>query len=108
MLAAMSERPEERDAKLGEDPDDGDDAPAPTPFDHPMFFPAMLFAVALWFGYDGFFSTDPDLADDKAFNRGGFVLWVVLFLYYGYRGLQEMRATEQADAHEGDRPDPIE
>jgi hypothetical protein len=27
--------------------------PPPTPFDHPLFLPVLLFAGMLWFGYDG-------------------------------------------------------
>jgi hypothetical protein len=84
-----------------------DTAPAPTPFDHPMFLPAMLFAFALWFGYDGFLNDDPDMMEHRTFNRGGFALWVVLLAWYGYRGLKEMR-EDAARADGDDRPDPIE
>lgn len=85
-----------------------DEAPAPTPFDHPMFLPALLFAFALWFGYDGFLNTDPEMMEHQGFNRGGFALWVVLFLYYGWRGLQEMREANEAEPSDADRPDPTE
>jgi hypothetical protein len=34
-------------------------APAPPgPFDHPYFLPGLLFAIALWFGYDGWFNEE--------------------------------------------------
>jgi hypothetical protein len=78
------------------------EAPAPTPFDHPLFLPALLFAFALWFGYDGFLNDDPEMMEHQTFNRVFFAVWVVLLGYYGYRGLQEMR-EDRADAETRDR-----
>jgi len=102
----MANVPEEQDRTPGAN--ETDEAPAPTPFDHPLFLPALLFAFALWFGYDGFLNTDPDMMKHQTFNRGGFALWVALFLYYGYRGLQELREDEAAASADGDRPDATE
>jgi hypothetical protein len=94
--------PEERSERAGPDAHPTEDARAPTPFDHPMFLPAMLFAFALWFGYDGFLNDDPDMLEHRTFNRVGFALWLVLLGWYGYRGVQEMRE----DAARTDRDDP--
>ena len=104
----MPDTPEEHEASGPEpgtpEPFDGEEAPAPTPFDHPMFLPVLLFAFALWFGYDGFLNDDPDMMEHQGFNRGGFVLWVVLMLYYGYKGIREMRedAAGAGDCEPGD------
>lgn len=98
----MTETPEERESEAAED-----EAPAPTPFDHPMFMPALLFAFALWFGYDGFLNDDPDMLEHQMFNRVGFGLWLLLLAYYGYRGLRELREGEPPSV-DSDRPDPID
>ena len=33
-----------------------DDERAASPFDHPAFLPVLVWAMALWFGYDGWFN----------------------------------------------------
>jgi hypothetical protein len=63
----------------------------PTPFDNPLFLPVLLFAGMLWFGYDGFLTSDPDMLEHQTFNRGGFAVLALLTLYYGYKGLKEYR-----------------
>lgn len=87
----MASPPEEPESADSDETGSAEEAPAPTPFDHPMFLPALLFAFALWFGYDGFLNTDPDMVEHSTFNRVGFALWVVLLAYYGVRGIREMR-----------------
>ncbi len=75
-------------------------APPPTPFDHPLFLPALLLAGVVWFGYDGFLNQDPDMLEHQTFNRVGFVLLAVATLWYGRKGLTEMkelRAESEAD-----------
>ena len=106
MLLAMPETAEERSdiPSEGENPEE---APAPTPFDHPLFLPVLLFAFSLWFGYDGFLNDDPDMMEHQTFNRVGFAVWVVLLAYYGYRGLREMR-EDAARPGDPERPDPID
>ena len=68
---------------------------APTPFDHPLFFPALMLAALVWFGYDGWINADYQPGGDKhesqAFSRWGAGVLVLLVVYYGYRGLEELR-----------------
>ncbi len=106
MLRAMPETPEERE-RTPNDSEKPEEAPAPTPFDHPLFLPALLFAFALWFGYDGFLNDDPDMMEHQTFNRVGFAVWVALLAYYGYRGLQELR-EDASSPGDPDRPDSID
>jgi hypothetical protein len=46
-----AEAQEAEQARAGEDEDD-----AGSPFDHPAFLPVLLWGLALWFGYDGWFN----------------------------------------------------
>jgi hypothetical protein len=46
-----------------------DDEQAGSPFDHPAFLPVLVFAMALWFGYDGWFN---ESIESVRFNRYGF------------------------------------
>jgi hypothetical protein len=66
---------------------------APTPLDHPLFLPVLFVGLALWFGYDAYFTVDPDMLEHQDFNRYGFRVLVFLGLLYGYRGACEMKAT---------------
>jgi len=77
---------------------DGRPETPPTPFDHPLFLPALLFAGMLWFGYDGFINQDPEMHEHQEFNRYGFVALTLATIWYGYKGLKEFRADREADA----------
>ncbi len=81
----------ERSAESDEDEDEED---TPSPFDHPAFLPVLLWALALWFGYDGFINQDPDMLEHVAFNRWGFGILVVGAVYYTVQAIREMRAAE--------------
>jgi hypothetical protein len=70
--------------------------PPPTPFDHPLFLPVLLFAGMLWFGYDGWIETDPDMLEHRTFNRGGFAVLTVLTGWFGYKGLVEFKEDKAA------------
>ncbi|MCS5634954.1 MAG: tetratricopeptide repeat protein [Myxococcota bacterium] len=77
--------------------------PPPTPFDHPLFLPALLVAGVLWFGYDGWINTDPEMLEHQDFNRYGFGVLLVLGAWFGYRGWgewQEDRAKARAKKEE--------
>ena len=74
--------------------------PPPTPFDHPLFLPILLLAGVLWFGYDGWINTDPEMVEHQDFNRYGFGVLVLLCGWFGYKGWnewQEDRAKAAAD-----------
>jgi len=90
------------DDDLGQ-PHDATDEDAPTPFDHPLFFPALLFAGLLWFGYDGWLNPDYQPGGDKhesmGFSRWGAGGLLVALLYSGYRGLQELRESSQSNGN---------
>ena len=76
----------ERDAEQAEDDED-----APSPFDHPAFLPVLLWGLALWFGYDGWFNESIEAVD---FNRYGFGVLVVAAVYYTFKAVREARAAE--------------
>lgn len=68
---------------------------APTPFDHPLFLPTLLTGLALWFGYDGWLTTDPNMLEHATFNR---VVFVPLFLgaiYTGITGYKEWKEDRE-------------
>ena len=74
----------ERNAPTGE----SDDEDAPSPFDHPAFLPVLLWALALWFGYDGWFNENIEAVN---FNRYGFGLLALAAIYYTIRAVRETR-----------------
>jgi len=70
----------------------------PTPFDHPLFLPVLLFAGMLWFGYDGWIETDPDMVEHQSFNRYGFGVLTLLTAWFGYKGWGEYKEEQAAKA----------
>ena len=83
MLIRMA--PDEPDPQ---NPSESTDAPelAPTPLDHPLFLPVLFAGVAIWFGYDAYFTSDPDMLEHLDFNRYGFRVLIFVTFLYGYRG----------------------
>ena len=79
--------------------------PPPTPFEHPLFLPALLVAGMLWFGYDGWINQDPDMLEHKTFNQVGFVLLTIGAAWFGRKGWQEWQA-ERREKAAPPRPDP--
>lgn len=69
--------------------------PSPTPFDHPLSFPLLLFVLSLWFGYDGFISSK---IKSVMFNRVMFGLCFGGFLFTLRIGLNEMRMLRERAA----------
>jgi hypothetical protein len=65
-----------------------------SPFDHPAFLPAVLWPMALWFGYDGWINQDPDMLEHLTFNRWGFGVLVVLGIYFTVQAVREMRRSD--------------
>ncbi len=71
--------------------------PPPNPIHHPLFLPVLLVAFSLWFGYDGFLTTDPDMLEHQNFNRIMFAIMLPLCLWMVPRGVKEFR-EDQAQA----------
>jgi len=97
---------ERDDRETGPD-DEGD---APTPFDHPLFFPAVLFAALVWFGYDGWLNPEYQPGGSKheslGFSQWGAAALLVALVYSSFRGLQELREKgESGEADPHDRRD---
>lgn len=88
MLPSMAEDPEKPQDRGSED---GGPELASTPLDHPLFLPVLFAGVSVWFGYDAYFTTDPDMLEHLDFNRYGFRILVFLTALYGYRGSCELR-----------------
>jgi len=88
------------DSETNRDPG-ADEEFSPTPFDHPLFFPAIMFAGLIWFGYDGWINPEyqpgGEKHDSQGFSRWGAGALVLLVTYYGYRGLQELRERDLPD-----------
>ena len=78
---ARPERPERR-------------GPPPNPLYHPLFLPILLVAFSLWFGYDGFLTTDPDMLHHQTFNRIMFGIMLPICLWVVPRGLKEFREDQ--------------
>ncbi len=92
--------PEELDPTLDQGEFEEEESP-PTPFDHPLFLPVLLFAGMLWFGYDGWIETDPDMLEHRAFNRYGFGALTLLTAWFGYKGWGEYKEDQAAKAADG-------
>ena len=68
------------------------DEDASSPFDHPAFLPVLLWGLAIWFGWDGWFN--PEIKSIM-FNRVGFGVLVVLGVYFTIQSLRESRARDR-------------
>jgi len=84
---AMSE-----EGRKTEDPKSGGGSTVSTPFDRPFFMPVLLFFLALWFGYDGWFNEE---IESIMFNRVVFGLLLVLTIYTTYQDLREVRRPKE-------------
>jgi hypothetical protein len=60
---------DERSREPAPDAATEDDEEGSSPFDHPAFLPVLLWALAIWFGYDGWFN---EKIESVRFNRYGF------------------------------------
>jgi hypothetical protein len=70
--------------------------PPPNPLYHPLFLPVLLVAFSLWFGWDGFLTTDPDMLEHQNFNRIMFVIMLPFCLWMVPRGIKEFREEQAA------------
>ncbi len=69
------------------DPAD-DDEQASSPFDHPAFLPVLVWAMAVWFGYDGWWN---EQIESVRFNRYGFGFLVAAGSYFTLVELTRVR-----------------
>jgi hypothetical protein len=79
---------EPKDSKTG-----SDGAPVSTPFEKPFFMPVLLFLLALWFGYDGWFNEE---IESIMFNRVVFGLLVILVIYTTYQDVRDVRKSKES------------
>lgn len=102
-LGTMSDeqRQQSMESKSNE-PDDGyddeDDDDMESPFDHPAFLPVVLWALSIWFGYDGWINQDPDMLEHSTFNRWGFVALTLGGIYYTIQAVRELRDSDESDS----------
>jgi hypothetical protein len=72
---------------------DASAAPVTTPFEKPFFMPVLLFLLALWFGYDGWFNEE---IKSITFNRVVFCGLVVMVIYTTYQDIREVRKSKHS------------
>ena len=72
--------------------------PPPNPLYHPLFLPVLLIGFSLWFGYDGFLTTDEDMLKHQGFNRIMFAIMLPICLWMVPRGIKEFREEQAAAA----------
>ncbi len=62
----------------------------------PYIFPLALAGMGLWFSYDGWLSTDPDMQEHLMFNRVGSVIllpWAVIDFFRTWRSENQYKKT---------------
>jgi len=70
--------------------------PPPNPIHHPLFLPVLLVAFTLWFGYDAFLTTDPEMAEHQTFNRIMYLVMQPICFRAIPRGITEFLEDQQA------------
>ena len=88
----MSER--SSDAPQGQDTERR--GPPPNPIHHPLFLPVLLVAFILWFGFDGFITTDPEMLEHRNFNRIMYLVMQPICLRAVPRGIAEFLEDQEA------------
>ncbi len=73
------------------------------PFDHPWFLPFLLYAFALWFGYDGWFNENIKAV---TFNRVLAPIWLAGALYYTFQNIRDQRRARERAAQHTDASSP--
>lgn len=72
--------------------------PPPNPLYHPLFLPVLLVAFCLWFGWDAFLTTDPDMLEHQTFNQVMFFITLPICLWVVPRGIKEHREDQEKAA----------
>ncbi len=91
----MSEAPSDPAPPTTDRPDRR--GPPPNPIHHPLFLPVLLVAFTLWFGYDAFLTTDPEMHEHQTFNRIMYLVMQPICFRAIPRGITEFLA-DQSDA----------
>lgn len=68
--------------------------PPPNPLYHPLFLPILLTLFSLWFGWDGFFTTDPEMLEHRTFNQVMFFLILPICAFAVPRGIKEFHEEQ--------------
>jgi hypothetical protein len=72
--------------------------PPPNPIHHPLFLPVLLVAFTLWFGFDAFLTTDPEMQEHQTFNRIMYLVMQPICLRAVPRGITEFFEDQQSAA----------
>ena len=91
-LVGMSEDQRQNDNQ--QDDENGEDQPAPTPFDNPFFLPVVLWALAAWFAWDVITGAEA-YQKYPLFNLGGLAILAPAALYYTWSAIKEHRADRE-------------
>ncbi len=76
-----------------------------TPFDYPFVFPALLFALMLWFGWDGWMNPK---TKSVMFNRIMFGIFAVCCVWTAsvdWRVMKKMKAKKEAESESASETD---
>jgi hypothetical protein len=71
----------------------------------PYLFPFGLFCFGLWFFYDGWISTNPDMQEHLMFNRIGSAIllpWALIDFFRTHKSEKEYKARKMASTTESD------
>ena len=69
--------------------------PPPNPLYHPLFLPVLMVGFMLWFFWDGFITTDPEMLEHQTFNRVFFGITLLFSLRFVPRGIREFREERE-------------
>lgn len=100
-VPAMSEQSDEiKSGSLPESPDTGGQpvrrGPPPNPLYHPLFLPILLVVFTLWFGFDAFLTSDPEMAQHQTFNRIMYLVMQPICFRTVPRGISEFLEDQEA------------
>ena len=98
-MADLEQEEPRTDDAAGASPGEDEDE-ASSPFDHPAFLPVLIWGLAIWFGFDGWFNPKIEAV---MFNRYGFGVLVALGIYFTIQSIREVRSRDSQSG--GDRVD---
>ncbi len=80
--------------------------PPPNPIHHPLFLPVLLVAFTLWFGFDAFLTTDPEMQEHQTFNRIMYLVMQPICFRAVPRGITEFFEEQRNAARRQDASSP--